>query len=88
MTPPRTQTEAQLAYNIRDLRDVIAIWDRPECAGQNPKLPQYLDELHACLDEIARRRAADPVVVVLTAETGEPVRVRVPIGLARQLGLA
>ena len=44
MTPVRNQTDAQLAFNIADLREVIAIWDRPECAGQNPKLGQYIDE--------------------------------------------
>ena len=69
MTPPRHQTDAQLAFNVADLREVIAIWDRPECAGQNPKLPQYLDELHACLAERCWRQTGGRVVVELSAET-------------------
>ena len=71
MTPPRNQTEAQLAYNVRDLREVIAIWDRPECAGQNPKLPQYIDELHACLAERHRRQTGRRVVVEVSVELAE-----------------
>ena len=75
MTPVRKQTAEQLDYNIRDLRDVIAIWDRPQCAGQNPKLPQYIDELHACLAERHRR------------QTGQRVVVEIPVELAERLGL-
>ena len=69
MTPTRKQTAEQLEYNIRDLRAVIAIWDRPECAGQNPKLPLYLDELHECLAERHRRQTGRRVVVEISAET-------------------
>ena len=76
MTPVRNQTDAQLAFNIADLRDVIAIWDRPECAGQNPKLGQYIDELHECLTERSRRTTEQLVVVAI------------PVALAHRLGLA
>lgn len=67
MKPVRQQTDAELAYSIRDLGEVIALWDRPECAGLNPKLPQYLDEFHACLAERHRRRVGQRVVVELSA---------------------
>jgi len=69
MTPARNQTDAQLAFNIADLREVIAIWDRPQCAGQNPKLPQYIDELHDCLAERHRRQTGRRVVVEVSVET-------------------
>ena len=69
MTPVRNQTDAQLAFNIADLREVIAIWDRPQCAGQNPKLGQYIDELHDCLVERHRRQTGRRVVVEVSAET-------------------
>ena len=68
MKPARHQTAAELAFNIRDLREVIAIWDRPECAGQNPKLPQYLDDLGACLQEQYRRKHGARVVVEVSAD--------------------
>jgi hypothetical protein len=75
MKPVRQQTDAELAYNVQDLREVIAIWDRPQCAGQNPKLPQYIDELHDCLAERNRRTHGQRVVV------------EIPADLAARLGL-
>ncbi len=75
MKPARHQTAAELAFNIQDVRETIAIWDRPQCAGQNPKLPQYTDELHQCLAERFRREHAHTVVV------------EIPATLARRLGL-
>ena len=76
MKPVRQQTEAELAYNVRDLQEVIAIWDRPECVGQNPKIGQYIDELHECLAERNRRTRGQWTVV------------EIPVALAQRLGLA
>ena len=67
MKPVHQQTDAQLAYAIQDLREVIGIWDRPDVASLNPKLPRYLDEFHACLAERHRRRVGQRVVVELSA---------------------
>ncbi len=66
MIPARRQTDEQLAYAIRDLSEVVAIWDQP--GAWNPKLPQYLDELAECLQEQFRRKHGARVVVEVPAD--------------------
>lgn len=68
MKPVREQTPDELAYNLKDLNEVIAIQEvdvrklelpPDQVANVFPKLGQYHDERHEVLGEM-RRRVSPP----------------------------
>lgn len=74
MKNPRSMTDSELAFTVKDLQEVIAIREPAAVAGTMhcPELGRYVDELRACCQEKRRRAVVKHCVVELPGDGTRP----------------